>query len=214
MSAVVAERPLTHEQQQCEEARRRVDRETANHCMTVLRDDGLYRHLRFQQPGTHFYWFDLITWPGVLAISGDCGAFMFSRTRDMFAFFAGSDGEINPHYWAQKLTAPNGTRAVRNYSYTALKEHILDWYEDRREELDADEAVELFRALDEQILRHEEVEWSEESAHRLLRAFEHNRQAMFDTWEWDITEWDWQFLWCCCAITTGIARYRFEESYR
>jgi hypothetical protein len=28
-----------------------------------------------------------------------------------------------------------------------------------------------------------------------------------DTWEWDLTDYDWQFLWCCHAIQWGIAQY-------
>ena len=39
--------------------------DVAEHELTVRRDDGLYRHLRFQKPGTWIYGFDLITWPGV-----------------------------------------------------------------------------------------------------------------------------------------------------
>ena len=53
--------------------------DVAEHKLTVLHDEGLYRHLRFQKPGTGFYWFDLITWPGNLAFKGDMGGFMFAR---------------------------------------------------------------------------------------------------------------------------------------
>lgn len=28
-----------------------------------------------------------------------------------------------------------------------------------------------------------------------------------DTWEWDLTDFDWQFLWCCHAIQWGIGLY-------
>jgi hypothetical protein len=34
----------------------------------------------------------------------------------------------------------------------------------------------------------------------------------FDTWEWDLSEWDWTFLWCLHAIVWGIARYDGEEA--
>jgi hypothetical protein len=73
--------------EQVAKSRERFEQETAEHEMTVLRDDGLYRHLRFQRPGTSIYWFDLVTWPGRLVICGDCGDLMFSRLRDMFEFF-------------------------------------------------------------------------------------------------------------------------------
>src|SRR5580692_6155935 len=88
-------------------------RDTANHEMTVLHDDGLYRHLRFMQVITDeltgkqsrssFYWFDLVTWPGNLVINGDMETFAFARSDDMFGFFRGD--RINPGYWAEKVRA-------------------------------------------------------------------------------------------------------------
>jgi hypothetical protein len=106
----------------------RFDQVVTEHEMTVLQDDGgVYRHLRFRHPGTVIYSFNLITWPGHLAIAGDCGAFMFARTHDMFEFFeASTNGAINPHYWSEKLTAPrqHGVRKVRRdravYDYQFL----------------------------------------------------------------------------------------------
>jgi len=67
----------------------RFKRDTKDHEMTVLHEDGLYRHLRFRKPagGYSEYWFDLVTWPGVLVIRGDMETFAFSRTEDMLAFF-------------------------------------------------------------------------------------------------------------------------------
>ena len=58
-----------------EQFKRDVDR----HQLQVLRDDGLYRHVRFlrtavdpetgKREKSSFYWFDLITWPGCLAVA-------------------------------------------------------------------------------------------------------------------------------------------------
>ena len=70
------------------EVHERFKKDTAEHQMTVLRDDGLYRHLRFRKPGTGIYGFDIVTWPGYLAISGDMGASMFTRLEDMIQFSA------------------------------------------------------------------------------------------------------------------------------
>jgi hypothetical protein len=49
---------------------------------------------------------------------------------------------------------------------------------------------------------------SEHEAHRLLQDFEHDGVRLYDTWEWSLREYDWQFLWCCWAIVWGIERYR------
>ena len=57
------------------------------HVMTVLRDDGVHRHIRLKRPDSGSYWFDLITWPGTLCIDGDCGTYVFRRLEDMFQFF-------------------------------------------------------------------------------------------------------------------------------
>lgn len=88
-------------------------KDTAEHKMTVLRDDGNYRHLRCQKPGTWCYGFDIVTWPGFLAISGDMGEAMFARTADMIGFFRTADQHhdeagglyINPSYWSEKCKA-------------------------------------------------------------------------------------------------------------
>ena len=84
------------------------NRDIEHHQMTVLHDEGLYRHIRFQNPGNSMYWFDLITWPGSLTIKGDMGTWTFSRLTDMFEFFT---GHINTSYWAEKLD--NGTEGGR-----------------------------------------------------------------------------------------------------
>ena len=80
-----------------------------NHQISIIKDDGLHRFIRFKRPDSTSYWFDLITWPGFLCISGDCGTYVFSRTEDMFDFFKMRDGDfnkkkdrllnINPRYW-------------------------------------------------------------------------------------------------------------------
>lgn len=54
--------------------------ETKNHRLTVIHDDGDYKHLRMSDPdkGGIFSW-SIITWPGHIAISGDiCDGFIFT----------------------------------------------------------------------------------------------------------------------------------------
>ena len=40
--------------------------DAAQHEMTIIRDDGVHRHIQFKRPGTRCYQFDLIRWPGYL----------------------------------------------------------------------------------------------------------------------------------------------------
>jgi hypothetical protein len=110
----------------------RFKRDTAKHRMIVLRDDGLYRHLRFVEhrfcndaeyrPNSSFYWFDLVTWPGTLVINGDCGSFTFSRITDMFEFFRSRYG-INPQYWAEKV---QGETKVKSYSEDKFRQLVKE----------------------------------------------------------------------------------------
>jgi hypothetical protein len=113
-------------------SRERFERDTAEHEMTVLHDDGLYRHVRFQKPGTGFYYYDLVTWPGRLVVCGDCEDYMFSRLSDMFEFFAGKRqaSGINPSYWSQKLCGDRGRDIARRYSEDVFRARVIEWFED------------------------------------------------------------------------------------
>lgn len=91
-------------------------KDTADHVLVIAHEDGVYRHLHVRKPGTSCYGFDIVTWPGHLAISGDMGCDVFARTLDMLKFFRPSSGDylanaaerrgelpINPSYWAEKI---------------------------------------------------------------------------------------------------------------
>lgn len=213
---------------QIAKVRERFVKETDEHAMQVLKDDGLYRHLRFRKPDTIMYGFDLVTWPGYLAVVGDCGAFMFSRTRDMFEFFRPSGARggfedarwgINPGYWSEKLRGPSRSSDLAEvYSEAVARARVMEWLSDVAEQmedpaLDFDElgpcggkpAFDLFRALREQVLDRELYDESE--ARRLIGEFEHDGTQIYDAWEWSMREYDWQFLWCCWAIVWGISQH-------
>lgn len=231
-------------------------RDAADHELTVLHDDGLYRHLRFvrmvtekdgSRKPTSFYWFDLITWPGCLAINGDMEGYTFSRVTDMFEFFRGH--EPNPQYWAEKLRASSSVKA---YSEDVFRQHVLDYYRDRVESGDVLKG--LGRAIREQVLEAHEIGW-EDGARGVLGDFQFGPETVtarcpcgwskkgvtpgteaswesthlmtaperpgghrvtwrqvdgwrFDgIWEWDLSDWTHQFLWCCSAIPWAIGKY-------
>jgi hypothetical protein len=118
-------------------------RDVGEHVLTVLRDDGVDRHLRFRKPGTGCYGFDLLTWPGHLLITGDCGSFLFLRLHDMFQFFRTDrepkdDLHLNPQYWSEKLIATdcNGRRggAATKFSKEKFEANIKRWFDDSFEE--------------------------------------------------------------------------------
>ncbi len=220
--------------------------DTAKHKMTVLHDDGLYRHLRFQAPGTGFYWFDLVTWPGRLAFTGDMDGYVFARTTDMFEFFrtgsitADNPNRINPGYWAEKTDG--GRRSCKEYSDKRFKQLVDEYIAEHAEEFPG-----LAAAVETEL---EDVDWQhEDSAREFLRDFEYveetepnvvrtradynavrlnrnapvsevadavraceeaRRNATFrfhDTWEWELSDYTWSFLWACNAIAWGIRAY-------
>lgn len=136
--------------------------QTGDHELRVLFEDGLHRHLRVQAPGTRMWSWDVTTWPGHLAVSGDVGAgYMFTREPDMLEFFsyAGksdghySDGSpsIDFRYWAEKIVGP-ARDTVKVYDsdafLTRLREH-LEEHEEMGTEAQAEheKAVDVARAV-------------------------------------------------------------------
>lgn len=102
-------------------------RDTAKFKLTILHDDGVYRHLRIGDPETFCQAFQITTWPGHLEYSGDMGDYVFSRLDDMFRFFRGDS--INPSYWAEKLQAIDRADGVKKYSPTLARDYINEQLE-------------------------------------------------------------------------------------
>ncbi|MDO5865126.1 MULTISPECIES: hypothetical protein [Paenarthrobacter] len=112
--------------------------QTREHVLVVLQDEGLYRHIRVQAPGTRMWSWDVTTWPGHLATSGDIAdGYMFTREPDMVGFFTSagksesyySDGApgIDFRYWAEKLCGGR-SREVKQYDadlfLRLVREHL------------------------------------------------------------------------------------------
>ena len=197
-------------------AAERFDDETKHHKLTILHDDGLYRHLRFmsQPPGKppeSAYWFELITVPGSLTFRGDGESFVFARERDMILFFRSNPDRntirISPDYWAEKLTSSRD--AAKVYSREVFEQHVAE---------DLEEAEERWPGVTDGWTLHADDPFDydldhEDSARQALVDFRHiaaGHDSTFeftDTWEWDLKDFDWWYLWACHAIVWGIARY-------
>lgn len=184
----------------------RFARETDGHKMTVLHQDGFYRHVRFENPKYGaIYRFDLITWPHGLLIRGDGPNFVFSLypTVDLFDLFrrTASVGDINPGYWQEKVVAGQ----------------VQDWSEEKFRtwlvlEAAKDEAryPGLVNAVNRQILHSDEHNTEYRgTAEYALASFAHRdyRLRFPDRWEESFEDYSWQFLWACHAIRWGIAQY-------
>lgn len=172
---------------------------TAGHQMTVLHDDGLYRHLRFRNPDRGEYWYDLITAPGTLTITGDMGDFLFRRVEDMFDFFGRRSTTINGHYWAQKVIA--GT--PHEFAADVYKQNLTQEFFDVIDGLSHADRDDLWEAIEWQLFTAE----SAESAHIAMSEWDDSRMPLEDSFEVEVTSLSTTFLWCCWAIVTGIATY-------
>ncbi|KAB2347294.1 hypothetical protein [Actinomadura rudentiformis] len=148
-----------HHRAHVAEVAERFAKEAGGHQMTVLHDDGHYRHLRFKPAAGHsFYWFDLVTIPHALIFRGDGTSFVFSRIEDMFAFFRGSshNGGINATYWAEKLTSDRDSVMTYDADLFELtvKEHAVQAIRDREAPRGIGRAIK--RMLEEGDTGHEE----------------------------------------------------------
>jgi hypothetical protein len=192
----------------------RFARETRQHEIAILHDDGLYRHLRFQRPGTSSYAFELITVPNALIYRGE-ESYVFSRLRDMFEFFRSPDGHINPGYWSEKLTSDRD--CVKKYDQALFEQLVRDHVAEAVE--DDPTLRRLTDAVREAVLESDEIGF-EDGARDALTSFafyknpddrwDVDKQPDFqfhDTWEWGLRDYDHWFLWACHAIVWGIRRH-------
>ena len=195
------------------------------HRMIVLKNDGLYRHVKFAEPGTNIYRFDLVTWPGHLVITGDLQDYHFSRLPDMFQFFRDNPDRphlrINPDYWSQKLVGGHGHQVAEQYSFQAFKESLVQQFWWSREYIPEGMRAEVWRSIKEEILDDYEVQESKDAAYRAASEYQFvhypprgPRRVLFqfdDVYEWRFTEWDWHFLISLHAIVWGIVQWDTRE---
>ncbi len=175
--------------------------DVASHEMTVFRDDGLYRHLRFQKPGTWYMGFDVVTWPRYLAYTGDMGCYIFSRLPDMFEFFRShTDGlYVNPHYWGEKVDAVDRNGPIKEYDPESFRKAVLRWLDD------AEASIKVRRRAKAEVLSR-----ADDGHHEAVGAameFECDGFRFDSFYEVDVTEYSFRFLWFCYAVTWAIRKY-------
>lgn len=180
-------------------------KDVASHEMSVLRDNGLYRHVRFGRPNTCNMRFDLVTWPWHLCYCGDMGTYVFSRIDDMFRFFRRKDGEINEGYWSEKLEATDRHGGLFVFDKEKFSQIVEEWLDD----VGADS--EIRESVHDQVLSGVD-DYDDREAHRTLSEFSHGDFAFHDSYELDFNRYADRFIWCCCAISWGINLYDSRNS--
>ena len=184
-------------------------KDVAKHEMAVKHQDGIYRNIRFREPGNSNMWFDLVTWPDFLTIAGDMGTWTFSRMPDMFEFFRSSTLEINADYWSEKLQhgTHGGSYGAKVYDRESYSERLLTQLSEYYG-FEDDPLKELTEAVKNEVL-------SGDCEYDLLiaaRDFEHvfpdGATFQFDSCELpDGMVYAYQFIWCLYAIVWGIQRW-------
>jgi len=185
--------------------------DTSDHELIVLRDDDLYKHLRFKKPGTGSYRFDLVTWPGYLCFCGDMGTLVFTRNEDMLQFFRDNPDRpnyrINPDYWSQKL-CDEGGRSVRQFDRDTFRDNILERISTDWSGLDDHTIKELTVELEQGLLS-----WVTDphEAYEALNDFSFDHDGgvfrFEDAYDMDHTQYEFRFLWGLYGIVKCIEAY-------
>lgn len=209
-------------------------RDTAQHEMKIVLDDDVTRFVRFFEPGTNCYYFDIVTWPGCLCIQGDCGTYVFQRTQDMFEFFrqSASNKSIDFRYWAEKVKASEKDGGIKKFDEAKFAAAVKEYFDQHFEEevsvaesmkkeaeedgcvLDPDtlqvlideakERADLWAEIENEVLSYGND--SHESFAALF-SVSHEGNSFFQDWEDSCEEYTHSFLWCCYAIQYAIRKY-------
>ena len=182
-------------------------KDVVEHEMKVLLDDGAHRHLHFKNPTSSNYWFEVITWDGSLCIHGDCGTFVFSRLPDMFDFFRMGEGRstrIKPDYWGEKCQSVDAVDGMKEFSGVVLQQIVESRFDDFFDDGYSKEAKEeCWKAIENEVLCY----GNEHETREALSNFEHGDFKFRESWEWNLTDYTFRYLWCCYAIVWAIEKY-------
>lgn len=191
------------------------------HEMTILQDDGLYRHIDFSRPDSSVLRFSLVTWPGHLVIAGDCDDYIFARIPDMFSFFrfAGPDYDktdrVNLGYWAEKVTSQSSRAGLTEFSESLYQQAVISDFRNYtvgmppadKKAIWSDIREELLDALPE--TTHEAIDNA--SSFRCPLTQERPFEGF---WEHELSEFSFGFKWACHAVQWGIKQYDLAKQER
>lgn len=179
------------------------------HKMTVMLNNGVYRHLRFARPGSSVFHFNIVTWPGYLSITGDMEAFTFSRLTDMFEFFRHET--INPQYWAEKIVATSAHGGHRKFSADLFKHAIREDFKQWRFG-SAAARKEAWEYIAFDIYEPEESDGN----HAVREVMDYrcpvSGHTFQDFWDHTFEDYTYHFIWACRAIRWAVEQYDAARS--
>lgn len=185
-------------------------KDVETHEMKILKDDGLYRHLRFQRTNTSNMYFDIITFPDGLLYRGDMGTYEFERIEDMFEFFRNPNSELgtNKVYWAEKVQSIERNGGLKEFNFDMFKKNVESYLKNFSNDPEIMEAVR--EEVEEQILDREENEYVLYDA---VYNFESDHGLEFpDFFECRSDSFTYRYVWCCYAIAWAVIQYDKDNS--
>ena len=196
-----------------------------NHTLTVLLDQGVYRHIELSNSGSFDQYFEIITGPSYLFYRGDMGSFAFERLPDMFEFFRRPELKINEGYWRQKVVAENMHDGCEKFSIKVFEDYVRRAfdnfiYEKKLSEIETESFNKLFDEVLCVEFEHEAYERISEWCFSLTingeeKDFKAKDVFGQDTWECDFKDYTVHFIWCLYAIVWGIQQYdKFKSAER
>ncbi|GHH54747.1 hypothetical protein [Streptomyces candidus] len=203
-------------------AKERFASEVDGATMTVVKDDGLHRHLSFRFPKASWDWCEVVTWPGMLILRGGLGCWSFTRTEDMLDFFRpGPHRErIDPLYWEGKLVPGSGSE-VKVYDEGRARAYVRQAV---AEAVETHEHIQAEDAEDWLFSEFSYAEWDSEAAlMRTLGWFEGRVDAErpvggsveeisasefhFPVQDWDLHRYSDWFLLSCVVLPWAVEQY-------
>jgi len=165
----------------------RFDNDIANHVITEKHRNGFYGHWRCQKGSDCNLWFDIVTIPGMLMITGDMGDYAFKRVENMIAFMRGSAMSFG--YAAEKCIANDGR--LTEWRDELFREALDDTFNDQKD--DHEDPAAFKERLDE--VR----SLGSEGQHFAMQAM--YESDLFDGCDMPSCKaYTYHFLWCLHAI--------------
>jgi len=216
---------MTSVEDQLKKSAQRFAQETRDHKMKVLRNDKVYRHLRFMDPKNSAYWFEIHTGPNFLLFRGDGDSYVFSNgDGDMFRSFRHSidkNGSLHPDpgYWTQKLSSSEQAEEWDSDTFQEdLAQYITDMVE---QDIVPKEHEKRLRDEVESDLMYEDLHSADLAIKALMEFdFYFNESDRYDStkkpdfefdecYEWisRCTEYDWWYLWALRGICWGVKTF-------
>ena len=184
----------------------RFEQDIKDHVVTIAQDDGVYRNIVCKIPHSGFYAFQITTWPGYLAISGDMGFNAWSRANDMFSFFRGQlNGAIhNTMYVTEKCV----TKPVTKFDIDTAIASLKEWFDNHYD--DPDTHDEYLEDLDTNVLSSVTDEWDFVDT---VRGYTFPDGGMIDDFlgEYGLSGYDYNYLWQLLAIDWTIKQYDLQK---